>query len=344
MTSVVENRRRDGAVLVPTSRRNASLKVGEEDSTAVVHTLTQLSDWRPVLRNTYMQIKCVKFSIAPTDLFQLRLKLLPHFVVNLINKFLVGHNGFQGCHSDFCMSEEVSGRTNLGPSYLKSVKVKNYLHMVADAHYNENNKFNKYKMWYHHSEMGMSMMTLDAAAYILERFCNFLETVSKLDLKWKRINDSMAVAMANALKINVSLQSLDFSRNEIRQRGAIALAEALKENRSLQTLKLNDNSINDVACVSFAEMLLVNCTLLELDLGGNRISDTGADVLLNAISMNETLNNLNIASNRGISEEWKLNFIKRHETHGSETLQAAPTLINRVIISNYDLAAAYDPR
>ena len=96
MTSVVENRRRDGDVLVPTSRRNASPKVGEEDSTAVVHTLTQLSDWRPVLRNTYMEIKCVKFSIAPTDLFQLRLKLLPHFVVNLINKFLVGHNGFQG--------------------------------------------------------------------------------------------------------------------------------------------------------------------------------------------------------------------------------------------------------
>ena len=343
MTSVVRDTCGDGNVLVSTNRPNALSKVGEEDS-AMVHSLTQQSNWVPVLRNTYMEIKCVKFSAAPTDLFQSRLKSLPHFIVNLINKFLVGRLGFQGCHSDFCMSEEVSGRTNLGPSYLKSVKVKNYLHMVADAHYNENNKFNKYQMWYHHSEMGMSIMTLDAAAYILERFCNFLETVSKLDLKWKRINDSQAVAMANALKINVSLQILDFSRNEIRQRGAIALAEALKENRSLLTLKLNDNSINDVACVSFGEMLLVNCNLLELDLGGNRISDAGADALLSAISMNDTLNNLNIASNRGVSEEWKLNFLKGHETNDSETRGPAPTLINRVIISNYDVAAAYDPR
>lgn len=343
MTSVVRDTCGDENVLVSTNRPNVLSKVGEEDS-AMVHSLTQQSNWVPVIRNTYMEIKCVKFSAAPTDLFQSRLKSLPHFIVNLINKFLVGRLGFHGCHSDFCMSEEVSGRTNLGPSYLKSVKVKNYLHMVADAHYNENNKFNKYQMWYHHSEMGMSIMTLDAAAYILERFCNFLETVSKLDLKWKRINDSQAVAMANALKINVSLQSLDFSRNEIRQRGAIALAEALKENRSLLTLKLNDNSINDVACVSFGEMLLVNSTLLELDLGGNRISDAGADALLSAISMNDTLNNLNIASNRGISEEWKLNFLKGHETNDSETRGSAPTLINRVIISNYDVAAAYDPR
>ena len=75
------------------------------------------------------------------------------------------------------------------------------------------------------------------------------------ECKWKHINDSMTVAMSNALRINVSLISLDFSRNEIRQRGAIALADALKENRSLQILKLNDNSINDIACNAFSEML-----------------------------------------------------------------------------------------
>ena len=326
------------------------------------HKLTIASDWKKIISNTYMEIKIVKFHPSPTDEFQLHLKLLPHFIVNEINKFLTGTGGFRKCHLDFQMSEDVSGRTNLGPSYLKSVKVKNYLHMVGDAYYNENNKFNKYALWYHHSEMGMSIMTLDAAAYILERFCNFLETINKLDLKWKHINDSMTVAMSNALRINVSLISLDFSRNEIRQRGAIALADALKENRSLQILKLNDNSINDIACNVFSEMLLVNSTLLELDLGGNRISDHGINVLLNSMYINDTLSILNVASNKGITEEWKLNFLKeeedkkkkmllpKEEEGGGETLSSSDRyydnvmLMDRVIISNYDLATSYDPR
>eukprot|EP00943_MAST-04B_sp_MAST-4B-sp1_P009287 g9287.t1 len=276
---------------------------------------------------------------------------LPHFIIREINSFLTGADGFCGCHSDFCMSEDVSGRTNLGPANLKSVKVKNYLHMVADAYYNENNKFVKYALWFHHSEMGMAIMTLDAASYILERFCNYLEAITRLDLKWKHINDSMAVAMSNALRINFSLRSLDFSRNEIRQRGAIALAEALKENCSLEILKLNDNSINDVACGAFSEMLLTNSTILELDLGGNRISDYGMNLLLNAMSINETLRTLNVASNRGITEEWKLNFLKEYEAEISENVDEVEdgnnsigTMINRVIISNYELATAYDPR
>ena len=315
------------------------------------HTMSVKNVWKSLVCNTYMQIKYVKFHSVVTDKFQQRLKNLPHFMIREINSFLTGADGFCGCHSNFCMSEDVSGRTNLGPAILKSVKVKNYLHMVANAYYNEKNKFNKYALWFHHSEMGMAIMTLDAASYILERFCNYLETITRLDLKWKHINDSMAVAMSNALRINISLRSLDFSRNEIRQRGAIALAEALKENCSLEILKLNDNSINDVACEAFSEMLLTNSTLLELDLGGNRISDYGINLLLNAMPINETLKTLNVASNRGITEEWKLNFLKEYEAKISENVDEVEdgnnsigAIINRVVISNYDLATAYDPR
>ena len=109
-------------------------------------------------------------------------------------------------------------------------------------------------------------------------------------------------------------------------------------------------------------MLLVNSTLLELDLGGNRISDHGINVLLNSMYINDTLSILNVASNKGITEEWKLNFLKeeedkkkkmllpKEEEGGGETLSSSDRyydnvmLMDRVIISNYDLATSYDPR
>ena len=50
-------------------------------------------------------------------------------------------------------------------------------------------------------------------------------------------------------------------------------------------------------------------------------------------------------------EEWKLNFLKEYEAKISENVDEVEdgnnsigAIINRVVISNYDLATAYDPR
>ena len=65
----------------------------------------------------------------------------------------------------------------------------------------------------------------------------------ELNLCANRVGTAGALALAEALQVNKSLQRLDLCYNGIRDEGACALARALGTNRSLRKLILMSNPI-----------------------------------------------------------------------------------------------------
>ena len=77
-----------------------------------------------------------------------------------------------------------------------------------------------------------------------------------------KITDKGAVALADALHHNSTLQLLDLDRNSIGDEGAVALAEALCKNQSLQRFDLDRNDgIGDRATGKFVETLTQNSSI-----------------------------------------------------------------------------------
>ena len=61
-------------------------------------------------------------------------------------------------------------------------------------------------------------------------------------MRWNKIGDEGANAIAEALKVNAVVTTLDLSGNNIGVEGAKAIAEALKVNAVLTKLNLKYNS------------------------------------------------------------------------------------------------------
>ena len=69
--------------------------------------------------------------------------------------------------------------------------------------------------------------------------------VEDLSFHSGKISDEGAKALAEALKVNTTLQKLDLYYNRISAQGAEALAEAQKVNTALRRLRLEAKSISD---------------------------------------------------------------------------------------------------
>ena len=69
-----------------------------------------------------------------------------------------------------------------------------------------------------------------------------------------------------------ALRVLDLGDNKILNPGALALADALRSNRSLEVLCVRSNQISSLGCAAFAEVLRENATLVDLDLDMNQIT------------------------------------------------------------------------
>ena len=121
--------------------------------------------------------------------------------------------------------------------------------------------------------------------------------VTSLDWQIRSISDAGAVALAQALHHNSTLERLNLYNNSISDAGAVALAQALHHNSTLQELYLSNNSISDAGAVALAQALHHNSTLVRLDLPNNSISDDGAVALAQALHHNSTLEWLNLSNN-----------------------------------------------
>ena len=101
-------------------------------------------------------------------------------------------------------------------------------------------------------------------------------------------------SIADALKVNITLEYLDLGWNDIGDKGFVSIAEALKSNYALKQLELGVTYSNGPA---LAEMLKVNMTLQTHDMSWNKFIPEGAKSIADALKVNRTLERLNLSCN-----------------------------------------------
>ena len=144
-------------------------------------------------------------------------------------------------------------------------------------------------------------MTLEYAK-ALERQCRRLREndpmLTFLDLDGKNVGASGAKALAKALSINKTLQTLILSNNQLGDDGAKEISKALPTNTTLQTLVLSSNQIGDDGAKVLAVALETSTTLQTLNLENNQIGAGGAKALAVALKISTTLQTLHLENNK----------------------------------------------
>lgn len=127
---------------------------------------------------------------------------------------------------------------------------------------------------------------------------------TRLDLGYNVITSKGAAIVADALKLNTTLEELDFHNNRVSDLGVHSLAEVLSTNNSiLKALGLGSNGITDKGAEHLAEMLKTNRTITWLALAGNQIGDRGVQLLANTLAcQNTSLLVLSLHVNKSISD------------------------------------------
>ena len=123
----------------------------------------------------------------------------------------------------------------------------------------------------------------EAAAVIAKQF-----GASEINLVNKGLTAHDATVVAEILKSNTSVTVVVLVGNkEIGDEGAKALAEALKVNATVEVLHLNGCGIGDDGAAAIAEALRSNTSLTMLNLGGNGIGEQGKQLLRDAVAGRE---------------------------------------------------------
>lgn len=138
----------------------------------------------------------------------------------------------------------------------------------------------------------------DAGAKLLAKGLKTNRTVTTLDLSDCHISDEGLGNIAEALKVNKTLQKLLLGLNPaITSGGAEKLAEALKKNKSLRSVSLYRCNIGDEGTVHLSEAIRHNTTLEFLSLFHNNIGNEGGQHLVNALEQNDSLQKLELRCN-----------------------------------------------
>jgi len=126
----------------------------------------------------------------------------------------------------------------------------------------------------------------------------FLEhpRLHRVDFFNYQIKDVIVHSIADALKINNSVESLSLRRNKITSFGAKALAFALEYNSTLKKLDLYQNKIGMNGIRMLSEVLIHNSTLTHLNLGRNDFL-FGSHYLAQALQTNRSIVVFNCSEN-----------------------------------------------
>ncbi|KAK3261799.1 hypothetical protein CYMTET_29311, partial [Cymbomonas tetramitiformis] len=105
-----------------------------------------------------------------------------------------------------------------------------------------------------------------------------------LELSWNYLGTNTgALALANALRVNVALTRLSISNTGLHHSGVLSIAEALMENTVLCHLDLSHNQIRQATCWDLSRVVEQNQTLHTLLLDYNPTGSMGAAYLLSAL-------------------------------------------------------------
>nr|CCC94779.1 unnamed protein product [Trypanosoma congolense IL3000] len=149
-------------------------------------------------------------------------------------------------------------------------------------------------------------------------------SINKLSLLGNRITPSGAMEIARALSETKVVTVLDFSGNLLgvndtkEFHGGSVIAELMKSGNVLHTLYLRDNKLSDQHITEFAETAADNTEMHVLDLSFNKIGYIGAVELANILSRNADLQEINL--------EWN-----QFQTVGSRHILAEGLLLNNTI-------------
>ncbi len=142
--------------------------------------------------------------------------------------------------------------------------------------------------------------------------------------------------MINQLKHNelteISLQNGPYNQDEL-----VALAEALKVNSSLQAIDLSGNPLSSTTVIALAEMLKVNCSLKSIKLRKCRINDEGVSVLAEALKTNNGLTSLDLSRNAftGVLDMGRALFVNTTVTSlNHELLRLDHELFKRLYVND----------
>jgi Ran GTPase-activating protein (RanGAP) involved in mRNA processing and transport len=155
------------------------------------------------------------------------------------------------------------------------------------------------RLSYKNKNMGDSEISLLADALKLN---NSLE-ILHLD-KTKAITDLGAIAIAEALNVNKTLKKLFLGGQLITHNGAICITKALLDNpySGLTHLILYQNNIGDLGAENLATLVKINSKLKEINLWKNNISDIGLSYFADALLSNSSLKILDVAGNNFTDE------------------------------------------
>eukprot|EP00756_Hemistasia_phaeocysticola_P003933 Hpha_TRINITY_DN12534_c0_g1::TRINITY_DN12534_c0_g1_i1::g.51205::m.51205 len=149
-----------------------------------------------------------------------------------------------------------------------------------------------------HLDFSLNELT-DATATQIAKALDGHKAVQNLELDGNKLTDSAASAMADLLRAGSSLTRLDLSGNTgIGNEGAKKLADALKLNTTLESLHIRSCSIGSEGVQALCETLSGNnTTLLGLYMSGNLIDDSAVPALVKLMRNNTTLTELGLANN-----------------------------------------------
>ena len=138
-----------------------------------------------------------------------------------------------------------------------------------------------------------NMITSEGAIKIAEAI-KVNKTLQELDISYNCISDNGAAAISDSLKTNNSLQILNISYNQITSKGAIKIAEAIKMNKALRQLDISSNNISDDGTAAISDALKGNNSLQILKMSWNKITSEGVKLIAEAIKVNNTLHTLDL--------------------------------------------------
>ena len=125
------------------------------------------------------------------------------------------------------------------------------------------------------------------------------DTLLELNMSKNKIFSGRESKMAEAIKVNITLQKLDVS---FTSRHEYFVFECLKNNKSLKELNMSNTEITSEGAKVVAEAIKVNTTLQKLHLSFNKLSDDGASFISNGLKTNKSLQELNMSKNEITSE------------------------------------------
>lgn len=144
--------------------------------------------------------------------------------------------------------------------------------------------------------LNLSYNYVNSEIYSLVEALKKNNSLKVLNLEHTLLELDGIIKLSEVLQFN-NLIFLNLARNDISDYEISFLANALKLNTSLNYLILSNNFIEDLGCMCLSEMLEINTTLHHLNLSSNMIKNEDIGYLDKMLKINTTLRELDISCN-----------------------------------------------